>query len=85
VIVFPNRIQVENREDLSNTTYDAEKLNRMILEYYDHIGVHCLDLLPAMAERYERTLEPLFYPVDRHPNEKGYRLAAKAIARFIGN
>ena len=83
VIVFPNRIQVENREDLSSASYDAEKPNRMILEYCENIEVACLDLLPAMADAYERTREPLFYPVDRHPNEKGYRFAAEAIASFV--
>ncbi len=85
VIAFPNRIQVENREDLSSAAYEAEKPNRLILEYCAEIGVRCLDLLPAMASEYERTQQPLFYPVDRHPNEKGYRLAAEAIAGFVAN
>ncbi len=85
VVAFPNRIQVENHEDLSSETYDAGKPNRLILEYCAEFEVRCLDLLPGLAAEYERNREPLFYPIDRHPNEKGYRLAAEAIARFIGN
>lgn len=77
MVAFPNKIQVENREDLSSATFEAEKPNRLIFEYCSEIGIRCLDLLPVMASEYEQTGQALFYPIDRHPTEKGYRVAAE--------
>jgi lysophospholipase L1-like esterase len=82
-VVFPNRIQVENRDALTGGVYDAARPHRDILRYCDEIGMACLDLLPVLSEAFERDREPLFYPVDRHPNRRGYHLAAEAIARFL--
>jgi hypothetical protein len=36
-----------------------------------------------MSAAWERDGEPLFYPVDRHPNRRGYRLIGDAVAAFL--
>jgi lysophospholipase L1-like esterase len=82
-VILPNRIQVENRDALTTGVYDAARPDRDILGYCEEIGMACLDLLPLMSETYQRDGEPLFYPVDRHPNARGYRLISGAIARFL--
>lgn len=82
-VIFPNRIQVENGDDVTGAIYDAEKPNRLILEYCDKIGLECLDMLPSMREAYVRTGSPIYFPIDRHPNERGYEVAAETIYAFL--
>jgi hypothetical protein len=83
VVIFPNKIQVENRHELTGAIYDAEKPNRLIIEKCDSLGVPCLDLLPVLSGAYEAGSGPLFFPIDRHHNEKGNAIAADAIFRFL--
>jgi hypothetical protein len=83
VVVFPNRIQVENGEELTNAIYDAERPGRDVLAYCRAHGIPCLDLLPELARVHREAGEPLFYPIDRHFNERGYRAAADAIYAFL--
>jgi lysophospholipase L1-like esterase len=82
-VILPNRIQVENRDALSSGVYDAARPDRDVLGYCEEIGIACLDLLPVMSAAWERDGEPLFYPVDRHPNRRGYRLIGDAVAAFL--
>jgi hypothetical protein len=83
VVIFPNRIQVENRKQLTNNTFDAELPNSRIRDYCESKGIACLDLLPALSERWQRHGEPLYYPIDRHFNERGTAVAASIIASFL--
>lgn len=83
VVVFPNRIQVENGDELTNAVFDAERPGRDVLAYCREQGIPCLDLLPEMARLHRETGEALFYPIDRHFNERGYRAAAEAIYAFL--
>ncbi|MHC4607667.1 MAG: alginate O-acetyltransferase AlgX-related protein [Planctomycetota bacterium] len=83
LVIFPNKIQVENREDLTSAVFDAEKPNRRILDYCAAHGIPCLDLLPVIEAGYERGGESLYFPVDRHLNETGSAVAAEAIGDFL--
>lgn len=83
VVIIPNKIQVENRESLTGDSYEAEKPNRLILEYCSEREISCLDLLPVLSGAYERSGEPLYFSIDRHLNERGYRIAAEAIHDFL--
>lgn len=83
VVVFPNRIQVENGDELTNAIYDAERPGRDVLSYCRRHGIPCLDLLPELARVYRSTGEPLYFPIDRHLNASGYRVAADSIYAFL--
>lgn len=82
-VIFPNRIQVENREALTSAVYDPERPHRDILAWCREQRMPCLDLLPVLAEAWRREREPLFFPIDRHLDPRGYRLASDAIAAFL--
>ncbi|MGH7287501.1 MAG: alginate O-acetyltransferase AlgX-related protein [Myxococcota bacterium] len=82
-VILPNRIQVENREAFTSAVYDAARPHRDVLRYCEQLGISCLDLLPVLSEAYLRDGEPLFFPVDRHLNPRGYRLVGEAIASFL--
>ena len=83
VVIFPNRIQVENGDELTNAIYDAARPGRDMLAYCRARAIPCLDLLPEIVRVHRETGEPLFYPIDRHFNERGYRTAADAIYAFL--
>ena len=83
LVIFPNRIQVENREDLTNSVFDAARPNRRIVAYCRARGIDCLDLLPVLASQYETQGVPLYFPIDRHLNERGTQVAAEAIGNFL--
>src|SRR5262249_1092460 len=82
-VIFPNRIQVENREALTSGVYDAQRPDRDILRYCDELGMPCLDLLPVLSAAWERAGRPLDYGVDRHRPRRGEGLASDAIATFL--
>jgi hypothetical protein len=83
VVIFPNRIQVENHESLSSSAYDAERPNRLIREYCERHGLRCFDQLTALSDAYARARRPLYFSVDRHLNEFGNRVAAESIATSL--
>jgi hypothetical protein len=83
VVIFPNRIQVENRETLTSGVYDPERPHRDILAFCREQEIPCLDLLPVLSEAWQRGGEPLFFPIDRHLDRRGYRLVSDAIAAFL--
>jgi hypothetical protein len=83
VVIFPNRIQVENQDALESGVFDVARPHRDILRYCGEVGVACLDLLPVLRDAWEREHEPLYYPIDRHLNRRGYRLAGDAVASFL--
>ena len=62
--------------------YDREDPQRRLAAWCAGRGVPCLDLLPALreAERDERTYKPR----DTHWNERGNRVAAQALAEWLG-
>jgi hypothetical protein len=55
--IFPHKLQVENCDDLTGAVYEAEKPNRLIVEYCAAREVRCLDLLPVLTEEHARTGE----------------------------
>jgi hypothetical protein len=82
-VIFPNKIQVENRRDLTGDVFDAARPNQQILAYCETRGIPCLDLLPVLSREYERGGRLLYYPVDRHLNERGTLVAGEAILEFL--
>lgn len=84
VRILPNKIQVENREDLTSAVFDAARSNQRILAFCAERGLACLDLLPALRAAWTHRGEPLFYPIDRHMNATGYRIAAEVVGEFLG-
>lgn len=83
VVIFPNRLQVENRDALTNAVLDAERPNRRILAWSGERGLDCLDLLPVLRAHWTAHGEPLYFAVDRHLNAKGTHVAARAISDFL--
>jgi hypothetical protein len=80
VVIFPNKIQVENHDSLSTKFYDPERPNQVIAEYCRSRGLRCWDQLPILSAAYAREGRPLYFPVDRHLNTEGNRIAAASIA-----
>jgi hypothetical protein len=74
---------VENRGDLSSAVFDPARPNDRIMDYCRRNGITCLDLLPTLAAEYESAHEPLYFPIDRHLNERGTAVAAEAIGAFL--
>jgi hypothetical protein len=83
VVIFPNRIQIENYSAMVGALLDPELPERKILAYCRDHRIPCLDLLPVLRELYERDGMPLFFGVDRHLNERGTAAAAEAIGGFL--
>lgn len=83
VVVIPNKLQVENGEDLTGPIYDAGAPDARILAWCRTRRLPCLDLLPELAAAFTGGSEPLYYPIDRHLTPHGYALAADAILDFL--
>ncbi len=83
VIVFPNKVQVENFPDLNNSVYDAERPNRLIRQFCSRYGLHCLDLLPVLRRHYDLHGTPLYFQIDRHLSKEGNAVAAQEIYAFL--
>jgi hypothetical protein len=80
IVVFPNKIQVENHDSLSTKFYDPDRPDQLIAEYCKGRGLRCWDQLPVLSAAYAREGRPLYYPVDRHLNVEGNRIVAGSIA-----
>ena len=85
VVIFPNKLQVENGEDLNSQTLDSTRPNRMILDYCAKHAISCFDLLPVLEREYRETGTPVFFAMDRHLNPQGNRVAADALVEFLGS
>lgn len=83
IVIFPNKLQVENAAELTGAIYDAGQPNRLIQEQCAALGVPCLDLLPMLSAAYQAGTRPLFFPIDRHHNPTGNQLVAEAIFDFL--
>lgn len=83
VVVIPNKLQVENGDDLTGRIYDAAAPDDRILAWCRARGLPCLDLLPDLAAAFAQGSEPLYYPIDRHFTPRGYALAADRILDFL--
>jgi hypothetical protein len=83
IAVFPNKIQVENPEELTSSIYDADRPNAYVREFCERERIACLDLTPALRAEFARTRTPLYFPVDRHLTEHGNAVAAEALYEFV--
>jgi hypothetical protein len=83
VVIIPNKLQVENGDDLTGRIYDAAAPDRRILEWCGSEEIPCFDLLPPLIAAAAAEPGPLYYPVDRHFNPRGYALAADLILQFL--
>jgi hypothetical protein len=81
--VFPNRIQVENHDELTGSIFDASRPGQRVLEYCRAHGMVCRDLLPHLIQVWEDDGIRLFFPIDRHLTVEGNRVAAEAIGSFL--
>jgi len=83
VVVLPAHYQVypgEFREQYSEDEQpDFSIPNKLLEDFSEREGIPVIDLLPEFRE----TKEEIFFPIDRHFNEKGSRLAAEAIHRAL--
>jgi hypothetical protein len=82
-VIIPNKIQVENADQLNDFIYDGAKPDRLILEYCREIGIECLDLLPVLTAAHRAGQGPIYFPVDRHLTPAGTRITADAIVEFL--
>ena len=83
LVIFPNMVQVENADELTNAVYDAGKPNRLVADYCEQLGLACLDLLPGLREAQAAGGAHLFFPQDRHLNIAGNRRAAEILFQFL--
>jgi len=83
VVIFPNKIQVENRKDFPLELFDMEKPNRLIGQYCREKGIKYLDLLSALNIEYEKTHEVLYYAIDRHFTKAGNFFSSELITSFL--
>lgn len=83
VVLIPNLVQVENYDDLSGSVYDAERPNRLIMEYCHARDLACLDLLPVLREHRNIDGKPLYHAIDRHFNVHGNAAAGAAIFAWL--
>ncbi len=83
LVIVPNMIQVQHGDQLTGSVYDADKPNRLVLEYCEQVDLMCLDLLPGLREAYSGGTRPLYFRQDRHLNVAGNRRAAKMIFQFL--
>jgi hypothetical protein len=82
-VVIPNKLQVENGDDLSGRIYDAAAPSSRILAWCGERAIPCLDLLPGLVAAAAQGSEPLYYPIDRHFTPRGYVLAADLLLDFL--
>lgn len=83
VVIFPNKVQVENPGELTSSIYDADRPNMLIREFCEREGLDCLDLTPVLRGEFARTRRPLYFSVDRHLTERGNEVAAAAVFGFL--
>lgn len=83
IVVFPNKLQVENGDDLDSSTLDSTRPNEHILVYCKKHKIACFDLLPVLKHAYETDGVPVFFAADRHLNPAGTQIAASAIVDFL--
>jgi len=83
VVIFPNKIQVENKNDFVPELFDMEKPNRLIGQYCRGKGIKYLDLLPALNMAYEKTHVSLYYSIDRHFTKEGNCFSSELIESFL--
>jgi hypothetical protein len=79
VVIVPTKLQVENRRDLNSADYNASIPNEKILQFCNQNRLRCLDLYPIFVSYSEEKKGILFFPMDRHLNQLGARIAAHAI------
>jgi len=76
VVIFPEKDQVE----LPSPSLDPQ---RHWLALCEEFGLRCLDLLPPFAAAAAAQPGPFFQDT-QHPNAAGMRIAAHAVASFLG-
>ncbi len=62
--------------------YPLQKLNDLVIGFCKEQGIDCLDLTPALA--IESASRLWVTPFDKHANPRAHRLAAPALAAFVG-
>jgi hypothetical protein len=83
VVIFPNKIQVENPDDLRSSVYDTDQPNRMLAEFCAREGIDFVDVTAALRDSVARSRERLYLPVDRHLNERGNAIASEVVFAFL--
>jgi hypothetical protein len=64
----------------ASTPKDAPETRNRLIERGTELGFHVVDLAPLFAAEYERTRLKLdYWPVDRHWNRHGHKVAADAV------
>ncbi len=83
IVLIPNLIQVQNYDALSGSVYEADRPNRLVVEYCREHDLPLLDLLPLLRDTYVAEGAPLYHAVDRHLNERGNAVAAAAVFSWL--
>jgi len=85
VVVFPNKIQVENYQELADTPgLDPESPNRLVRDFCERHALSCLDLLSTLRQKQMTDPGlPLYFPVDRHFTPRANQIVAQAIHDFL--
>lgn len=90
VVHVPNRMEVVDadheatlaRYGLEREHFDRSAVRDRIEAIAGRVGLPFLDLAPALRGA-NRLLRPVYLPTDPHWNERGYAVAAEAIADFV--
>jgi hypothetical protein len=76
------RIKTVSREAL-NYHWDFNKTDRILRDFCQKKGMAFLSLLPEFRESYRASHQRLHFAYDMHLNERGHRVAAAAILKYI--
>lgn len=86
VPIFSAQIPGMKAKDLvaGREGYDLDAPYRRLEAFAEREGIETLNLKPVLEADRLATGEPYFFPHDAHWNERGHRIAAEALARFLG-
>ena len=81
VLILPSAAQVYLDE---SEGFYPEKINKTLKKYFELHRINYIDLLPDLKNRHKmNSEEPLYFPIDGHPNENFHRIVAEKLADYL--
>jgi lysophospholipase L1-like esterase len=89
VVLIPTKeyvfrdVQHKLSKDYAVLVENEEQLWREAKDYFDHHGIEYVDALPALHEELANHIQPYPSTQDGHPNHRGHRAIAQAVASIV--